>query len=80
MPSVPIVMPSEIAIVLNSIGFAPARRIPDFSGPASSRSPKLHGIVSDQQLETPMKGLSMSSALRPMAWRNERAPARSRPW
>ncbi len=79
IPSVPIVMPSEIAIVLNSIGFAPAARIPAFSGAASSRRPKLHGMVSVQQFETPMNGLSMSSAVRPMACRNERAAARSRP-
>ena len=80
MPSVPMVMPSEMAIVLNSIGFAPAARIPDFTGTARSRSPKLQGMVSSQQLETPTKGLEMSSAVRPMAWRKERAAARSRPW
>src|SRR5712692_3092762 len=79
MPSVPMVMPSEMAIVLNSIGLAPAARIPALSGTASSRNPKLQGIVSSQQLETPMNGLSMSAALRPIAWRKERAAARSRP-
>ena len=67
MPSLPIVMPSEMAMVLNSIGFAPAARIPAFSGTARSRSPKLHGIVSVQQFDTPMNGLSMSSGLRPIA-------------
>src|SRR5450759_394252 len=80
IPSVPIVMPSEMAIVLNSIGLAPAARMPAFKGPASSRSPKLHGIVSLQQLETPTNGLPMSADVRPIAWRNERAAARSRPW
>ena len=39
IPSLPIVMPSEMAIVLNSIGLAPAALIPRFSGSASSRSP-----------------------------------------
>ena len=67
IPSLPMVMPSEIAIVLNSIGFAPAARIPALSGTASSRSPKLQGIVSVQTLETPMNGLSMSSAFSPIA-------------
>ena len=79
MPSVPIVIPSEMAMLLNSIGLAPAARTPAFTGAASSRSPKLHGIVSVQTLEMPMNGLSMSSAVRPMAWRNARAGARSRP-
>ncbi len=67
MPSLPIVIPSEMAMVLNSIGLAPAARIPAFSGTARSRRPKLHGMVSVQQLETPMKGLSMSSGLSPIA-------------
>ena len=31
MPSVPIVMPSEMAIVLNSIGVPPAARTPSFT-------------------------------------------------
>ena len=44
-----------------------------------SRSAKLHGIVSSQQLETPTKGLSRSSGFSPIAYRNERAAARSRP-
>ena len=79
MPSVPIVMPSEMAIVLNSIGFAPAALMPFFNGAARSRSPKLHGIVSVHTFETPTKGLPMSSAAKPIAYRNERAPARSRP-
>ena len=56
-----------MAIVLNSIGFAPAALMPRFSGVASSRNPKLHGMVSSQQFETPTKGLSMSSAVKPIA-------------
>ncbi len=79
IPSVPIVIPSEMAVVLNSIGLAPAARMPAFSGAASSRRPKLHGIVSLQQFDTPTKGLSMSAEVSPIAWRKERAAARSRP-
>jgi len=79
IPSVPIVMPSEIAIVLNSIGFAPAARMPDFKGTARSRRPKLQGMVSVQTFETPTKGLSMSALVRPIARRKDRAAARSRP-
>src|SRR2546422_6077193 len=70
---------SEMAIVLNSIGFAPAARMPALSGAASSRRPKLQGMVSSQQLDTPTNGFSMSSAVRPIACRNERAAARSLP-
>src|SRR4029077_20914328 len=79
MPSVPMVMPSEMAIVLNSMGFAPAPRMPALTGTASSRRPKLHGIVSVQQLDTPMNGLSMSSRVSPIACRKARAGARSVP-
>ncbi len=56
MPSVPIVMPSEIATVLNSIGVPPAARTPSFTRSASRRRWKLQGIVSVQVLATPMIG------------------------
>src|SRR5579872_6225884 len=79
IPCVPIVMPSEIAIVLNSIGLAPAALMPALIGTASSRRPKLQGIVSVQQFDTPMNGLPRSSRVRPIACRKERAGARSTP-
>ncbi len=37
MPSVPMVTPSEIAMVLNSMGVPPAARTPAFTFAASSR-------------------------------------------
>ena len=37
MPSVPIVMPSEIVMVLNSIGVPPASRMPCFTASAICR-------------------------------------------
>ena len=37
MPSVPMVTPSDTAIVLNSMGVPPAARIPAFTCSASSR-------------------------------------------
>ena len=46
IPLVPIVIPSEIAIVLNSIGVPPAARMPSLTFAASTRWLKLHGIVS----------------------------------
>jgi hypothetical protein len=36
-------------------------------------------MVSSQQFETPTNGLLMSSGVSPIAWRKDRAPARSRP-
>ena len=63
MPSVPIVIPSEIATVLNSIGVAPAARTPSLTFSARRRRWKLHGIVSVQVLATPTIGrLSASSS------------------
>jgi hypothetical protein len=74
MPDVPIVIPSEIAIVLNSIGVAPAARMPSFTRAASARRWKLHGIVSIHVDATPMMGLAIASSSKPMACRYERPP------
>jgi hypothetical protein len=76
MPDVPIVIPSEIAIVLNSIGVAPAARMPSFTRAASARRWKLHGIVSIHVDATPMMGLAIASSSKPIACRYERAAAR----
>ena len=62
MPAVPIVMPSEIAIVLSSIGVPPAARMPSLTFAASTRLLKLHGIVSIHECATPTIGLARSSA------------------
>ena len=69
MPSVPMVMPSLIAIVLNSIGVPPASRTPRFTCSASARSVKLHGMVSVQVLAMPTMGRAMSRSVRPIAFR-----------
>jgi hypothetical protein len=66
---VPIVIPSEIATVLSSIGVAPAARIPSLTCLASARRWKLHGIVSIHVLATPMIGLARSSSENPMPLR-----------
>ena len=57
MPDVPMETPSETAIVLNSIGVAPASRMPRFTSTARSRWLRLHGIVSIQVVATPMMRL-----------------------
>src|SRR5918997_127562 len=79
MPLVPIVIPSEIAIVLSSIGVPPARRMPSLTFAASARRWKLQGIVSIQVEATPMIGLLIASASKPMPYRYDRAAARSGP-
>ena len=80
MPSVPMVTPSLMAMVLNSIGVPPAARTPSFTCSASSRRLKLHGMVSIQVLAMPMIGFFRSSSVKPMALSMARAGARSRPW
>ena len=57
IPSVPIVTPSLMAIVLNSIGVPPAARMPALTATASSRWLMLQGIVSIQVVPTPMMRL-----------------------
>ena len=79
MPSVPMVSPSLIAMVLNSIGVPPAARMPSFTLPESRRRWKLQGMVSIQVLATPISGLVRSSPVNPIALNMARDGARSRP-
>ena len=62
MPAVPIVIPSEIAIVLSSIGVPPAARTPSLTAAARARRWKLHGIVSIHVDATPTIGLASASS------------------
>ena len=57
MPSVPIVMPSEMETVLNSNGVPPAARTPAFTCSARARRWKLQGPISVQVLAMPIKRL-----------------------
>src|SRR5688500_4666682 len=79
IPDVPIVIPSDTAIVLNSTGAPPASRTPSRTYFAKSPRWTLHGIVSVHVLAMPMSGLSKSSSVNPTARRYERAGARSGP-
>ncbi len=79
MPSVPIVMPSEIETVFISIGIPPAARTPSLTAWARVRRPKLHGMVSIQVLAIKIMGFLRSSSVRPMPLSMARAPARSGP-
>ena len=69
MPSVPMVTPSLMAIVLNSIGVPSASRTPRFTCSARRRRLKLQGIVSVQVLAMPTMGRAMSSSVKPIAFR-----------
>src|SRR5688572_27702677 len=79
IPDVPIETPSDTAIVLNSIGVAPASRMPRFTSTARSRWLRLHGIVSIHVVATPMMGLARSASVKPVPLSIARAPARSGP-
>ena len=79
MPSVPMVSPSEMAMVLNSIGVPPAARMPSFTLAESRRRWKLQGMVSIQVLATAISGFARSSSVNPMALYMARAGAWSRP-
>src|SRR6185503_8251022 len=79
IPSVPIVTPSEIEIVLNSSGVPPASRIPRLMSRASARWFQLHGIVSIHVVATPTCGRARSSSVRPIPFSIARAGARSTP-
>ena len=62
-------IPSEIAIVLNSIGVPPASRIPSLTLALSARRWKLQGIASIQVLATPTMGLASASSSKPIPYR-----------
>src|ERR1017187_2653168 len=80
MPSVPIEMPSEIAMVLHSRGTPPAARTPSLILAASRCRCALQGIASVQVLATATSGLlCKSSSLSPAERRDEGAAARRSP-
>ena len=79
MPSVPIEIPSDTAIVPNSSGTAPACRTPSFAAVASPFRCTLHGVTSFQEEATPTCGRCRSSSDRPTARSIARAGARDGP-
>ena len=79
MPCVPMVMPSEMVMVLNSMGVPPASRMPSLRASAISRRCMLQVPISVQVLAMPMMGLCRSSLLKPEPRRYEREAARSGP-
>ena len=79
IPSVPIVTPSLMAIVLNSIGVPPAARMPALTNSASRRWLRLHGIVSIQVVADADQRLGQVLVREADALSIARAPARSGP-
>ena len=67
IPSWPIEMPSDTAMVMNSIGNPPASRTPTLDRLASRSSGMLHGVTSFHDDATPTCGLSQSSSVIPTA-------------
>ncbi len=79
MPSVPMEIPSDTAMVLYSIGVPPAARIPAFTRSESRRRWKLQGMTSIHVLATPTIGFVKSSSVKPTAFNIARAGARPAP-
>ena len=79
MPSWPMEMPSDTAIVMNSIGNAPAARTPSLARLAKRSSGMLQGVTSFHDEHTPICALVQSSSVIPMARNMARAGARSSP-
>ena len=79
MPSWPMEMPSDTAMVVNSIGKPPAARTPSLARLARRSSGMLQGVTSFHDDATATWGLSQSSSVMPMARSMARAGARSGP-
>ncbi len=67
MPSVPMLIPSDTAIVLNSSGVPPAARMPSFTLSARRLRWKLQGPISIHVFATPISGRDRSSRDSPVA-------------
>ena len=79
MPSWPMEMPSETAMVTNSKGKPPAPRTPSLARLARRSRGRLQGVTSFHDEATPIWGLSQSSSVMPMARSMARAGARVGP-
>src|SRR5665647_1077092 len=79
MPSWPIELPSDTEMVPNSIGKPPAACTPSLTALASRSRERLQGVISFQELATPIWGLTQSSSPMPTARSIPRAAAFSSP-
>src|SRR3954471_23959639 len=79
MPGVPIEMPAEAVMVVNTMLFAPAASTPAAASRASSAMCMLQGVRFDQVEATPICGLPKSASSKPTARSIARAGAAFRP-
>ncbi len=79
MPSWPMEIPSDTAMVTNSTGNPPPSSTPSLERLASRSSGMLHGVTSFHDEATPTWGLFQSSSVMPMARSIARAGARVGP-
>ena len=79
IPSWPIEMPSETAMVTNSSGKPPASRTPTLARLASRSSGMLQGVTSFHDDATPTWALPQSASVMPTARSIARAGARAEP-
>ena len=79
MPSWPMEIPSDTAMVTNSSGNPPASRTPSLARLANRSRGRLHGVTSFHDDATPIWGLSQSSSVIPTARSMARAGARVGP-
>ena len=75
MPSWPMEMPSETEMVPNCIGNPPPACTPSLAPWASRFRERLQGVISFQELATPIWGLAKSSSPMPTARNIPRAGA-----
>src|SRR4030042_4607804 len=80
IPSCPMAIPSQIPMVANSRGVPPAILIPSLTAWATRCRWIWPGMTSLAVLATPIRGLSNSSSVYPMALKRERCGARSNPF
>ena len=79
IPSWPIAIPSDTAMVTNSREVPPLLPTPSFTRSASRSRWTLQGVASFQQLATATNGFRMSSSDSPIARRYDRLGARAGP-
>ncbi len=79
IPSCPIEIPSDTAMVTNSKGNPPAARTPSLARRARRARGRLHGVTSFHEEATPIWGLSQSPSPMPTALSMARAGARVGP-
>src|SRR5476651_2432684 len=79
MPSVPMLMPSEMVMVPKTMALPPAALAPASASSASLSRCMLQGVTMDQREAMPTMGFLKSASEKPTGRSMERAPARAGP-